>query len=82
LLVALRDGIRADSSTIIEVDGEEDLAAVPAQLVSPPGSSIVYGQPGEGMVHVGVDEATAEWARDLLSEFDGDTEAALAVLDS
>jgi Uncharacterized protein conserved in archaea len=82
LLVALRDGIRADSSTILEVDGEEDLAAVPAQLVSPPGSSIVYGQPGEGMVHVSVDEATAEWARDLLSEFDGDTEAALAVLDS
>jgi hypothetical protein len=34
------------------------------------------------MVHVGVDESTAERARDLLSEFDGDTEAALAVLDS
>ena len=82
LLVALRDGIRADNSTIIEVDGEEDLAAVPAQLISPPGSSVVYGQPGEGMVHVGVDESTAERARDLLSEFDGDTEAALAVLDS
>jgi uncharacterized protein (UPF0218 family) len=84
LLTALRDGIRGehDEPVTISVDGEEDLAALPAIVLADTGSSVVYGQPGEGMVHVAVDDAVTETARDLLARFDGDTDAALTLLDA
>jgi uncharacterized protein (UPF0218 family) len=81
LLVALRDAAGRTGTTVIEVEGEEDLATVPALLVTPVGGSVVYGQPGEGMVLVRVDEDARERARDLLRRMDGDGEAALALLD-
>lgn len=76
LLDALQSAVAHadDRSTLISVDGEEDLAALPAILLVPEGASVVYGQPGEGMVHVTVDESTVETARSLLSRMDGDTE--------
>jgi uncharacterized protein (UPF0218 family) len=43
--------------TIIEVDGEEDLAVLPAILNAPEDTIILYGQPHEGIVLVRVDEA-------------------------
>ncbi|ERH01721.1 MAG: uncharacterized protein conserved in archaea [Halonotius sp. J07HN6] len=84
LLTALRDGIHGetDDPVTISVDGEEDLAALPAIVLAETGSSVVYGQPGEGMVHVAVDDAVTATARDLLARFDGDTDAALAILDA
>lgn len=82
LLVALRDGLDADDRVLIVVDGEEDLAAVPALAVVPPGGSVVYGQPGAGMIHVAVTETVRSWARDFLRRMDGDPERALALLGS
>ena len=41
----------------IYVEGEEDLATLPAVLLSPTGSMVAYGQPGEGVVLVEVDES-------------------------
>ena len=38
----------------IIVDGEEDLATLPAILYAPLGSAVVYGQPNEGSVLVDV----------------------------
>ena len=38
----------------IVVEGEEDLATLPAILYAPPGSVVVYGQPDEGSVLVKV----------------------------
>ncbi|TQQ83496.1 DUF359 domain-containing protein [Halonotius terrestris] len=81
LLATLKDAIASDDRVTISVEGEEDLAALPAILLAARGASVVYGQPGEGMVHVAVDDAVAETARDLLARFDGDTEAALAICD-
>ena len=54
LLVALRTAVAAadEANTLITVDGEEDLATLPALVVAPAGGTIVYGQPGEGMVRV------------------------------
>jgi len=72
LLAALQEGVERSESTVIVVDGEEDLAAVPALVVAPAGASVVYGQPGEGMVHVPVDDAASERARDLLVRMDGE----------
>lgn len=64
----------------ISVDGEEDLAALPAIVALPDGASVVYGQPGEGMVHVPVGPAVRTTARELLAEFDGEPDAALSLL--
>jgi uncharacterized protein (UPF0218 family) len=80
LLVALGDAVRAEEPTTVLVDGEEDLATVPAVLVAPDGASVVYGQPGEGMVHGRVDEETRERVRELFGLLDGDHEAARAAL--
>lgn len=61
-----------DTTTLIEVDGEEDLATLPAVVVAPDEASIVYGQPGEGMVHVSVDDIARTECRNLLVRMDGD----------
>ncbi|AUX07883.1 hypothetical protein AArcSl_0228 [Halalkaliarchaeum desulfuricum] len=81
LLVALREGLSSQEPTVVRVDGEEDLAALPAVLAVPVGSSVVYGQPGEGMVHVAVTDAVKREVRELLTKFDGDSEAAFRVLE-
>jgi uncharacterized protein (UPF0218 family) len=76
LLEALRAGIDADGTTLVEVRGEEDLAALPAVLALPDGASVVYGQPDEGMVLATVSAETRARVRDLLDEFVGNHEAA------
>jgi len=80
LLSALRTALAAADPTVIEVDGEEDLAALPAIIAAPDGASVVYGQPGEGMVHVPVTAEVRARARALFERLDGDTAAATAAL--
>ena len=53
----------------IVVDGEEDLATIPAVLSAPLGSVVVYGQPGEGVVLVEVTEAKRREFVELLKRF-------------
>lgn len=65
LLEALVAAIDGDGETVVEVDGEEDLAVVPAVLAAPAGASVVYGQPGEGMVLATVDADLRERMREL-----------------
>jgi uncharacterized protein (UPF0218 family) len=72
LLDALADALAASESTLVAVEGEEDLAVLPAVLLAPLGATVVYGQPDEGMVRVPVDEATRATVRDLLRRFDAD----------
>lgn len=81
LLTALRTGLEREGSTLLDVDGEEDLAALPAILVAPEGTSLVYGQPGEGMVLTTVNETTRQQCRDILSRMDGDTARLWDLLD-
>ncbi|SNR38770.1 GTP-dependent dephospho-CoA kinase family protein [Halorubrum vacuolatum] len=80
LLIALRDAIATPEATIIEVDGEEDLAALPAILAAPDGATVVYGQPGEGMVRIAITPERRAHARELFVAMDGDVEGALAAL--
>ena len=85
LLTALADAVAAadaDTTTpvTIVVDGEEDLATLPAVLVAPTGSTVVYGQPGEGMVRVAVTSETRAEMRSLLERMDGDVAGAVAAL--
>ncbi|WP_435334000.1 GTP-dependent dephospho-CoA kinase family protein [Haloarchaeobius sp. TZWWS8] len=72
LVVALRAGLAADDPQTIFVEGEEDLATLPAVLAAPVGASVVYGQPDEGMVHVRVTEESKAEIRSLLDRMDGD----------
>jgi uncharacterized protein (UPF0218 family) len=69
-----------EATTLVRVDGEEDLATLPALVAAPEGASIVYGQPDEGMVHVEVTHTSTDRARDLLSRMDGETRRLWSVL--
>ena len=80
ILQALTTAIATGQSTLVRVDGEEDLAALPALLLAPPGASVVYGQPGEGMVLVQVGGAATARARDLLAQMEGNTERLWSLL--
>lgn len=80
LLAALRSALDRDGSTLLDVEGEEDLAALPAVVAAPDGAAIVYGQPGEGMVLADVDDDTRTRCRDILSRMDGDTDRLWSLL--
>lgn len=51
------------------VDGEEDLAVLPAILLSPLKTTIYYGQPDQGLVKIIVTEKTKTKALNLLTKF-------------
>ncbi len=53
----------------IIVEGEEDLATLPALLSAPLGSVVVYGQPNEGIVIVEVTEPKRHEFEMLLGQF-------------
>lgn len=57
-------------STVLEVDGEEDLAALPAVALAPKGALVCYGQPDQGMVVVTVDDAVRAKVRGFLSKME------------
>ena len=76
LLEAIAAGLADPDPVVIEVDGEEDLAALPAILATPVGGTVVYGQPGEGMVHVAVTPESRTEARELFEALNGDVESA------
>ncbi len=71
---AIKDKIKFNRRTIIEVIGEEDLAVIPAILTAPLGTIILYGQPAyrhipNGLVRVLVTEEKKQWAVNWLKTF-------------
>lgn len=56
--------------TVIQVEGEEDLAVVPLALHAPLGTIILYGQPGEGVVMLAITPETKKRAEALFSCFE------------
>jgi len=57
------------STQTILVKGEEDLAVLPAILLSPLNTAIFYGQPNQGLVHIRVTESSKQKALNLLQKF-------------
>jgi len=51
------------------VNGEEDLAVVPVILLSPLGTKVVYGQRGQGVILIEVDEQLKEKGLNLVKKF-------------
>lgn len=80
LLTAIKDALATDGPTRIRVNGEEDLAVLPAIITAPDGASVVYGQPGQGMVLVTVTADTRRVALDIIERMDGDVDRALSLL--
>ncbi|RLG25492.1 DUF359 domain-containing protein, partial [Methanosarcinales archaeon] len=66
LINALKNALLEKKPAVIVVDGEEDLAVLPAVLLSPATSIVMYGQPGIGGVLVRVDDALREKVKMLL----------------
>ena len=59
-----------NSSTLIRVEGEEDLAVIPCVLYSPLETLIVYGQPNESMVLVEVTEEIKKKISNIINEME------------
>jgi len=70
LIEALQRAMAADTPSLIIVDGEEDLAALPAIAWGPPGWRVVYGQPDQGAVVVSLDSTARDYAQDILSQME------------
>jgi len=58
-----------NTQSIIEVEGEEDLAPLILHLLSPLGGIILYGQPGKGVVIREVSEESKNHCQLILSNF-------------
>ena len=56
LVQEIHKALKRNKKTLIIVNGEEDLATIPVILLSPFGTRVYYGQPGEGMVEVIVNQ--------------------------
>lgn len=68
LMAAIRDNMDSKAPVRIFVNGEEDLAVIPACLYAPVGSAVIYGQPNEGVVVVRVTEEKRKETRAILEQ--------------
>jgi uncharacterized protein (UPF0218 family) len=68
LVDVIRESLRGKERVKIVVDGEEDLATLPAILYAPLGSAVVYGQPNEGSVLVIVTPEKKKQIEDLMKQ--------------
>jgi uncharacterized protein (UPF0218 family) len=58
---AVQEAVESGDAIMI-VDGEEDLLTLVAMAVAPLGSFVIYGQPGEGLVMVEIDDSAKKKA--------------------
>ncbi len=65
-IVAAMEAMKVSKRVRIVVEGEEDLAVIPAVVSAPTGAAVIYGQPGEGMVLVEVTREKKKRAEYLL----------------
>jgi GTP-dependent dephospho-CoA kinase len=68
LIDLIKESLNGSERIKIVVDGEEDLATLPAILYAPMGSAVVYGQPNEGSVLVVVTEEKKKQIEDLMKK--------------
>ena len=58
--------VNTGGQVLLEVDGEEDLGALPVIILAPDGAKVLYGMPDRGIVVVTVDKHTRRMAKRLL----------------
>ena len=70
LIDAIEEALSNEESTVINVDGEEDLAPILIHCLAPIGSVVIYGQPKVGVVVQVSSLAVKNRCRDILSMFE------------
>ncbi|WP_129597167.1 GTP-dependent dephospho-CoA kinase family protein [Methanohalophilus profundi] len=68
LVDALAEALDSNRRVRIFVQGEEDLASLPAIMMAPVGSVVLYGQPGEGMMFVRITASKKEEMTELIDK--------------
>ncbi len=66
----IKKGLKKKQNEILLIRGEEDLIALPAILLAPLGSYVVYGQVGLGIVLTKVTEEKKKRVSELLTKFE------------
>ena len=67
--LAIRRIIRRKTSSLLRIDGEEDLLSLPSILNSPIGSLVIYGIPDKGMMVITVDKTIKEKVKKMIRQF-------------
>lgn len=70
LFESIKNSLFDHERNVILINGEEDLAVLPAVLAGPLGFTIYYGQPDQGLVEVIVTEEKKKEAKDLADKFE------------
>ena len=68
MFCSIKEAIESPEKTKILVEGEEDLATLPAIYLSKIGTKVIYGMPDKGMVVVDVDQPSKEIVKSLLEK--------------
>ena len=63
---SIKEGLKSKLNTKIIVEGEEDLAALPAISMADLGAKVIYGMPDRGMVVVDVNQQEKKRANSFL----------------
>jgi uncharacterized protein (UPF0218 family) len=67
LIEVIKDALTSDRRVkIMVLNGEEDLATLPAILHAPLGSVVIYGQPNQGSVMVEVTSERKEFVKNIM----------------
>ena len=66
LVQEIARAINRDVPTKLQVEGEEDLAALACAAMAPLGSCLMYGVPGKGMALLRIDEESEGRARSMI----------------
>ena len=67
-IVLIKELIQQNIDSLIVVEGEEDLLALPSILFAPLDAYVLYGQPNEGLVVVSVTESLKIKVQSILIE--------------
>jgi len=70
LVTAIKDAMRCEHPIRIFVLGEEDLAVMPAVVLAPLSSIVIYGQPSSGCVLIRVTREKKKEMRELLKQME------------
>jgi len=69
---SIDEALRAKGNTLIEVDGEDDLASVPAIILAPEGAIVIYGVPDKGIAVYEVGENLKKNVVNLIQKIRGE----------
>ncbi|HIE31501.1 MAG TPA: DUF359 domain-containing protein [Methanosarcinales archaeon] len=83
LVTCITKALRSGEHTRIFVQGEEDLAVMPAVMLAPLSSIVIYGQPASGCVLIKVTPEKRKEIKELLGqmEYDADGDTLWRMLD-